>query len=90
MESKETYMRDLKKWLQDTSEVPLEEMSDFFANRLSDYEEHMSIWEKSYQLFAEMLPSDCQKILDLGCGTGLELDRIWAKNPGIDVTGVDL
>ena len=54
MESKETYMCDLKKWLQDTSEVPLEEMSDFFANRLSDYEEHMSIWEKSYQLFAEM------------------------------------
>lgn len=38
MESKETYMCDLKKWLQDTSEVPLEEMSDFFANRLSDYE----------------------------------------------------
>ena len=90
MESKETYMCDLKKWLQDTSEVPLEEMSDFFANRLSDYEEHMSIWEKSYQLFAEMLPSDCQKILDLGCGTGLELDRIWAENPEIDVTGVDL
>ena len=37
-----------------------------------------------------MLPSDCQKILDLGCGTGLELDRIWAENPEIDVTGVDL
>lgn len=90
MKSTEKYMQDLKQWLQDTSDAPLEEMSDFFEKRLDDYEEHMSIWEKSYQLFAELLPSECQKILDLGCGTGLELDKIWQENPGIDVTGVDL
>ncbi len=90
MKSHEKYMADLKQWLQETSASPLEEMSDFFTKRLDGYEEHMSIWEKSYQIFAETLPSDCRKILDLGCGTGLELDKIWQRNPDIDVTGVDL
>ena len=90
MESKEKYLQDLKQWLQDTSDTPLEEMSAFFTKRLDDYEEHMSIWEQSYQMFAETLPSKCKNILDLGCGTGLELDKIWQKNPDIEVTGVDL
>ena len=84
------FFQGLKQWLQDTSDLPLEEMSDFFAKRLDDYEEHMSIWEKSYQIFAEMLPAECRKILDLGCGTGMELDRIWQRNPDVEVTGVDL
>lgn len=90
MKSSAKYMQDLRQWLQDTADSPLEEMSDFFTKRLDDYEEHMSIWEKSYQMFAESLPSECRKILDLGCGTGLELDKIWQKNPDIEVTGVDL
>ncbi len=90
METTEKYIQDLKQWLQDTSDSPLEEMSDFFTKRLEDYEEHMSIWEQSYQIFAEVLPLKCQRILDLGCGTGLELDKIWQKNPDIEVTGVDL
>ena len=90
MEQKEQYMRDLKQWLSDTSDSPLEEMADFFKKRLDDYEQHMAIWEKSYQRFAELLPGDCRSILDLGCGTGLELDQIWQKNPDIAVTGVDL
>ncbi len=90
MQSSEEYMQNLRQWLQDTADSPLEEMSDFFTKRLYGYEEHMSIWEESYRIFAEILPLDCQKILDLGCGTGLELDRIWQKNPGLQVTGVDL
>jgi len=90
MKSHEKYLQDLKQWLQDTSDSPLEEMSDFFTKRLDDYEEHMSIWEKSYQIFAELLPLECHKILDLGCGTGLELDKLWRKNPDLAVTGVDL
>ena len=90
MRSQEKYLQDLKQWLHDTSDSPLEEMSDFFTKRLDGYEEHMSIWEKSYQMFAEVLPSDCQKILDLGCGTGLELDQIWQRKSDMDVTGVDL
>ena len=90
MKSQEQYLQDLRQWLHDTSDCPLEEMSDFFTKRLDGYEEHMSVWEKSYLLFAEALPSDCQRILDLGCGTGLELDKIWQKYPDIYVTGVDL
>lgn len=79
MKSKATYMKRLKEWLQSTSESPLEEMNDFFTKRLDDYEEHMSVWKKSYHIFAETLPLECRKILDLGCGTGLELDEIWKK-----------
>lgn len=90
MKSTEEYMQGLKQWLRDTSDSPLEEMADFFARRLEDYEEHMAIWKKSYQIFAESLPSECHEILDLGCGTGLELDKIWEKNPYVAVTGVDL
>lgn len=90
MKSSERYMQNLKQWLQDTADSPLEEMSDFFARRLDNYEEHMSVWENSYQIFAESLPSECQKILDLGCGTGLELDKIWQRNPCIEVIGIDL
>ncbi len=90
MKTQEEYLQGLKKWLRDTEEVPLEEMSEFFAKRLGDYEEHMSVWEKSYRLIAEAVPDECRKILDLGCGTGLELDQIWKRNPETEVTGVDL
>ncbi|MCI9337072.1 MAG: class I SAM-dependent methyltransferase [Lachnospiraceae bacterium] len=90
IQSSETYMRNLRQWLRDTADSPLEEMSAFFTKRLHDYEEHMSVWEESYRAFSESIPSKCQRILDLGCGTGLELDKIWQKNPDIEVTGVDL
>lgn len=90
MKSTENYMQDLKKWLRDTADTPLEEMADFFTKRLDGYEEHMSVWEKSYQIFAESLPAECRSVLDLGCGTGLELDHIWRKHPETRVTGVDL
>ncbi len=80
MTATEKYMQDLKQWLSDTSDLPLEEMADFFLKRLDDYEQHMSIWEKSYCNLADLLPPQCNNILDLGCGTGLELDKIWQKN----------
>lgn len=67
MKSQEEYLQGLKKWLRDTEDDPLEEMADFFAKRLNDYEEHMSVWEKSYRLVAESVPDECHKILDLGC-----------------------
>lgn len=90
MKSTENYMQDLKKWLHDTADTPLEEMADFFTKRLDGYEEHMSVWEKSYQIFAESLPAECRNVLDLGCGTGLELDHIWREHPETRVTGIDL
>lgn len=90
MKSSEKYLQSLKQWLQDTEDSPLEEMSDFFTKRLEGYEEHMSVWKTSYRLFAEALPRECRKILDLGCGTGLELDQIWQLDPDMEVTGIDL
>lgn len=89
-ENIEQHMRELREWLNETADVELEEMGDFFTRRISDYEEHMAIWSRAYQRFAQFLPSNVKNILDLGCGTGLELDEIWKMNPDIEVVGVDL
>ena len=84
------HMAELKQWLESQKEVPLEEMGAFFTARLSDYEEHMAIWTPAYQRFAELVPEGCERVLDLGCGTGLELDWLWKRMPQTAVTGVDL
>lgn len=84
------YMQELRQWLSETKDTPPEEMSDFFSRRLDVYEEHMSAWKTAYRRFAELLPADCREILDLGCGTGLELDEIFSLRPELGVTGVDL
>ena len=73
----------------------LERMDDFFAARLDGYDEHMkqNIQGASafYAYTAALLPrKDGAKILDLGCGTGLELEELFALNPGAQVTGIDL
>lgn len=90
-ETQEKYLMDLKAWLSETKDEELEEMTAFFSSRLEGYETHMkSIWGEDYRLFSEKLPKECRHILDLGCGTGLELDEIWRRNPSLSVTGVDL
>ena len=73
----------------------LEKMSDFFEARLDGYDEHMltniESAEEFYPFTAKLLPTteDCH-ILDLGCGTGLELGEYFALNPSAKVTGIDL
>ena len=73
----------------------LERMSDFFENRLDGYDEHMLTNIKSarefYPFTAECLPkaNGC-RVLDLGCGTGLELEYYFALNSTARVTGIDL
>ena len=73
----------------------LEKMSDFFEARLDGYDEHMMTAiesaEEFYPFTARQLPDKegCQ-ILDLGCGTGLELKEYYALNPSAQVTGIDL
>lgn len=86
----EKHMRDLRAWLADTMDVPLEGMSDFFTSRLAGYEAHMAIWTKAYARMAELVPEKSRTLLDLGCGTGLELDAIYKRLPHVQVTGVDL
>ena len=73
----------------------LEKMSDFFEARLDGYDEHMLTNIESagefYPFTARQLPTaeNC-RILDLGCGTGLELQEYYLLNPTAKVTGIDL
>ena len=73
----------------------LEKMDDFFAARVDGYDEHMraNIEGASgfYAYTASLLPKAAgSSVLDLGCGTGLELEAYFALNPDAKVTGIDL
>lgn len=81
---------ELKAWLDDTRDVPLEEMDAFFDARIGDYEEHMARWQPHYRWMAELIPEGTKTLLDIGCGTGLELDHIFERFPALSVTGIDL
>ena len=73
----------------------LERMGEFFDNRLDGYEEHQLTCIESAQEFypftASCLPlKENANILDLGCGTGLELSYYFKLNPSAKITGIDL
>ena len=73
----------------------LERMEDFFAARVNGYDDHMrtSIEGSSefYAYTASLLPKEPNsKVLDLGCGTGLELEEYYKLNPYTETTGIDL
>jgi cyclopropane fatty-acyl-phospholipid synthase-like methyltransferase len=74
--------------------MPIEKMSDFFTARVDGYDEHMIKevrgCKEGYIKMAELLPKETVELLDLGCGTGLELDEIFRTIPFINVTGIDL
>ena len=73
----------------------LEKMAEFFERRLDGYDQHMLTNIQSarefYPFTAQNLPKEpgCH-ILDLGCGTGLELEYYYPMNPTAKVTGIDL
>ncbi len=62
----------------------------FFDLRIGEYEAHMSPWQAHYQWMAELLPDGIGTLLDIGCGSGLELDAIFERFPSLRVTGIDL
>lgn len=73
----------------------LEKMSDFFEARLKSYDDHMMRNIESavdfYPFTASLLPTEeGAEVLDLGCGTGLELEYFFKLNPTAHVTGIDL
>lgn len=75
--------------------MQLEEMSRFFESRLDEYEVHMLDCIESardfYAFTAACLPQlPGAGILDLGCGTGLELAWYFPENPEAKITGIDL
>ncbi|MFW6301459.1 MAG: class I SAM-dependent methyltransferase [Bacillota bacterium] len=73
-----------------------EKMEDFFEIRAADYDDHMAEYVDDYQGFYSSISRAINetdkriKILDLGCGTGLELEFIFLKAPNALVTGIDL
>lgn len=80
----------IKQWLKSTEDEPLETMSGFFDRRVDSYEDHMRPWRAYYRWLGELIPAQAETLLDLGCGTGLELDEIFRLHPDIRVTGIDL
>lgn len=75
--------------------MKLEKMDEFFDNRTYGYEQHqldcIDSAKEFYKFTAAQLPYTVgAKILDLGCGTGLELNEYFNINPHAIVTGIDL
>ncbi|MCA5963979.1 hypothetical protein LC724_31455 [Blautia sp. RD014234] len=48
-EDREQYMQELRDWLEQERDVPLEEMADFFHRRIDTYEEKMQTWKAAYE-----------------------------------------
>ena len=73
----------------------LEKMNEFFEARLDGYDKHMLTNIESatefYPFTAKQLPTFPRcRILDLGCGTGLELEEYFPLCPSARITGIDL
>lgn len=73
-----------------------EEMKSFFDLRADGYDEHMvSVIEEFDNFYSKIAfpfekTNEPVKILDLGAGTGIELEFIFAKAPNARITAVDL
>lgn len=75
--------------------MPLERMADFFNACADGYDDHMLIdlaLDKFYEEITHLVEINHEDfcLLDLGCGTGLELNRLFEKYPSVSVTGIDL
>ncbi len=72
----------------------IEKMDEFFAARAEGYDEHMLTevegCKEGYEKMAELIPEVAESLLDLGCGTGLELERIFERFPEMSVLGIDM
>lgn len=72
----------------------LEEMSEFFNTRAERYDmvhiEHIDGGEESKKILAGFIPKQSNRLLDIGIGTGLELEEIFKRFPDILVSGYDI
>jgi len=75
--------------------MPLEKMNEFFNTRADTYDHHMLV-DLALDEFYEEISNCVQfenlhlKLLDVGCGTGIELERLFSKYPDMSVVGLDL
>ena len=73
-----------------------EMMADFFNKRAEIYDEHKKANIESFEQFYNAISSCVSKtksrirILDIGCGTGLELEGILKRAPNAVITAVDV
>jgi tRNA (cmo5U34)-methyltransferase len=80
----------------DEKSVPPERMADFFDVRSGGYDEDMRRSVSSFDQFYGCIASPIVdtkakvRVLDIGCGTGLELEAILSKVPNAVVTGIDV
>ena len=81
---------------QQTQTAP-EEMASFFDARADGYEDHMresfeGMLEEFYERVALPISETTEpvRILDMGCGTGLELGPIFQRALGAEITGIDM
>jgi len=75
--------------------MPLEKMNEFFNTRADTYDHHMLV-DLALDEFYEEISNCVQfenlhlKLLDVGCGTGIELERLFSKYPDMSEVGLDL
>ena len=90
-EETQQYMRELRAWIEQEESTPAEEMAGFFAARLEFYEDvHRGMLGDVYEAIADYFDEGLSALLDIGCGTGLELHAMFRRFPGLSVTGIDL
>ena len=69
-------------------------MDEFFTTQAPAYDEYMlnnvAGYSKGCAELAKHIPAQTKTLLDLGCGTGLELEEIFKLYPDVQVTGVDM
>ena len=71
-------------------------MGEFFDRMSGEYDAHMKDnvegFEQFYSSIAAAIPETKAElgILDIGCGTGIELAAVFQRVPNALITGVDL
>lgn len=74
--------------------MPLEKMDEFFNIRADTYDSHMLDELQLEEFYSEITACfagrKVKHLLDLGVGTGLELEGLFRRFPDMEVTGIDL
>jgi SAM-dependent methyltransferase/GNAT superfamily N-acetyltransferase len=71
----------------------MEEMSAYFDTRADIYDHHMINdlgLDEFYEAINTCFEVPVTSLLDLGCGTGLELEKLFERFPDMEVTGIDM